>query len=98
MKYIWARLENEYLKDKTRQQKSELASSSEFYFSKYHLKRLCVYTNDATITENILGNARLKLPSEPGCRELKKPVLYTGTLFLPTLTLLCTSPIHLPDS
>lgn len=52
-------------KTKQNQQISELASSSEFYFLKNHLKSWCIYTNDASIEENILETAHLKLPSEP---------------------------------
>lgn len=62
---MWGRLENENLKDKKKQQKSELISTSEFYFLKYLLERLRIYTNDVTIAESILENTHLKFPSEP---------------------------------
>lgn len=96
VKYVWARLENENLKDK---RKSELASSSEFYFLKYHLKRLWVYTNDATITETILGNAHLKLPSEPVGKVLKTLMIaFCGHFVFAHPNSVHTLTIHLPDS
>lgn len=77
-----------------KQQKSELVSSSEFYFLKNHLKNWCIYTNDALFEENILENAYLKLPSEPVCKLLKKST--NCSCPFPTLSLTLT--IYLSES
>lgn len=72
-----------------------------FYFLKYHLKRFCIYMDDATtVVKNILENAHLKLPSEPVCKLLKKSANFfmLALRFCPPPTLLLTWTIYLPDS